>query len=77
MVGKPLVRIPWKQEEYLSETSNSNGYTSGWTSPEDSDSITSYFVDQFVETKEADFGFSDPIPEIVERNEEIRVPDSL
>ena len=75
VVGKPPVRIPWKREEYLGETSNSDGNTSGWTSLEDSDSITSYFVDHFAETEEADFRFLDPIPETSERDEEIRVTD--
>ena len=66
VIGKPPVRIPWKQEKHLEETSHSDEYTSGWTSPEDSDSSASYFVDQFAETKEADFGFLDPISKILD-----------
>ena len=77
MVGKPPICIPWKREEHLSETSDSDGYTSGWTNPEDLDSLASYFVDQFVETKETDFGFQDPILEIGKRDEGIQVSDIL
>ena len=29
IVGKPPMRIPWKAENYLGETSDSDGYTSG------------------------------------------------
>ena len=71
VVEKPPVYIPWKQEEYLDEMGNSDHYTSGWTSLEDLDSITSYFIDHFAETEEADFGFVDSIPETTEQDEEI------
>ena len=64
VIGKPPVRIPWKQERHLGETSHSDGYTSEWTSPKDFDASTSYFVDLFATTKEADFRFSDPTPKI-------------
>ena len=57
------MRIPWKAEKYLGETSDSDGYTSGWTDPEESDSIPSYLVAQFTGTTEADFGFAHPIQE--------------
>ena len=30
IVGKPPMQIPWKAENYLGETSDSDGYTSGW-----------------------------------------------
>ena len=63
IVGKPPMRIPWKTERYLGETSDSDGYTSGWTDPEESDSIPSYLVAQFAEITEADFGFTHPVQE--------------
>ena len=63
IVGKPPMRIPWKVEKYLGETSDSDGYTSGWTDPEKSDSIPSYLVAQFAGTTEADFGFVHPVQE--------------
>ena len=44
VVGKSSMRIPWKAEKYLGETSDSDGYTSGWTDPEESDSLPSYFI---------------------------------
>ena len=37
VVGKPPTRIPWEKEKYLGETSESDGYTSGWSSPDESD----------------------------------------
>ena len=63
IVGKPPMRIPWKTEKYLGETSDSDGYTSGWTDPEESDSIPSYLVAKFAGITEADFGFTDPVQE--------------
>jgi hypothetical protein len=47
VIGKPSFRIPWTTEKHLGETSDSDGYTTDWSEPEDSDSIPSYFVDQF------------------------------
>ena len=63
IVGKPPLRIPWKAEKYLGETSESDGYTSGWSDLEDSDSVSSYFVTEFSGATKEDFGFSNPIPE--------------
>ena len=63
IVGKPPMRIPWKTEKYLGETSDSDGYTSGWTDPEESDSIPNYLVAQFAGITEADFGFTHPVQE--------------
>ena len=40
-----------------------DGYTSGWTDLEESDSIPSYLVDHFAGTTEADFGFTHPVQE--------------
>jgi hypothetical protein len=45
VIGKPSFRIPWTTEKHLGETSDSDGYTTNWLEPEDSDSIPSYFVD--------------------------------
>ena len=61
IVGKPPMQIPWKAEKYLGEMSDSDGYTSGWTDPEESDSVPSYLVAQFAGTTEADFGFTHPV----------------
>ena len=63
IVGKPPLRIPWRAEKYLGETSESDEYTSGWSDPEDSDTVLSYFVMEFSRATEEDFGFSNPTPE--------------
>ena len=63
IVGKPPIWIPWKAEKYLGDTSDSDGYTSGWIDPEESDSIPSYLVAQFAGTTEVDFGFTHPVQE--------------
>ena len=78
IVGKPPMRIPWKAEKYLGETSDSDGYTSGWTDPEKSDFVPSYLVAQFAGTTKADFGFTHPVHEEgdLEEPEEQR-PDHL
>ena len=78
IVGLPPIRIPWKTEKYLGETSDSDGYTSSWTDPEESDSIPSYLVAQFAGTTEGDFGFTHPVQEErhLEEPEEPR-PDHL
>ena len=44
VVGKPPTQIPWEKEKYLGETSESDGYTSGWSSPDESDSVATYLV---------------------------------
>ena len=61
IVGKPAIRIPWKVEKYLGETSKMDKYTSGWSDPKESDSFPSYFINQFTGGTEIDFGFLDPI----------------
>ena len=63
IVGKPPMRIPWKAEKYLGERSDLDGYTSGWTDPEEFDSVLGYLVAQFVGTTEANFGFTHPLQE--------------
>ena len=45
VVEEPPIHIPWKKEKRLGETSTSDGYTFGWSSPEDLDSNATYFVD--------------------------------
>ena len=64
VVKKPPTRIPWEKEKYLGETSESDGYTSGWSSPDKSDSVATYLVNQFAEVSEADCGFRNLIPEV-------------
>ena len=61
VVGKPPVRIPWATEKYMGETSESDGYTTDWTEPEDS--VSSYYVEPFQHETENRFGFPDPILE--------------
>ena len=63
IVDKPPLRIPWKAEKHLGETCESDGYTFGWSDPEDSNLVPSYFVTEFSGATEEDFGFSNPIPE--------------
>ena len=75
VIGKPPIHIPWKREKYLGETSEFDGYTSGWSSLEESDSMATYFVNQFSEVTEADCGFQDPIPETGRGDEELKGRD--
>ena len=63
--GKPKIRIPWKTEEYLGETSETNGYTTDWSDPEEESTAVSYFMEQFAEATETDFNFSIPITELL------------
>ena len=63
VVGKPPTRIPWEKEKYLGETSDPDGYTSGWSSPDESDSVATYLINQFSEVSKADYGFRNPIQE--------------
>ena len=63
IVGRPPLQIPWKAEKYLGETSETDGYTSGWSDPKDFNSLPTYFVTEFSGATEEDFGFKDPIPE--------------
>jgi hypothetical protein len=72
MIGKPSFRIPWTTEKHLGETSDSDGYTTDWSKPEDSDSIPSYFMDQFGRRSEEDFGFQEAVKEYP--HEELKIP---
>jgi hypothetical protein len=63
VIGKPSFRIPWTTEKHLGETSDLDGYTTDWSEPEDSDSIPSYFVDQFGRRSKEDFGFQEAVKE--------------
>ena len=62
---KPKIRIPWKIEEHLGETSESDGYTTDWSDLEEESTAFSYFVEQFAEITEMDFNFSIPIIELM------------
>lgn len=67
--GKPSVTIPWKRIKHEGETDDSSdGYTTDWSiaSEEDGESLVSYLVDILEEYCEADFGFTDPVPEPAE-----------
>ena len=72
--GKPKIRIPWKTEEHLGETSESDGYTTDWSDPEDSSTSFSYFVEQFAKVSETDFSFPLPTTDWI-RPEEAGHPD--
>ena len=72
MFGKP--RIPWKIEEYLGETSESDGYTTDWSYPEENSTAFSYFVEQFAKVIETDFNFLILIPELINLQEK-RIQD--
>ena len=61
VVGKPADRIPWTTEKHLGETSDSDGYTTDWSDPEDS--VTSYYVDPFEYQSETKYGFSNAVLE--------------
>ena len=69
-MGKPSIQIPWEREKYLGKTSESNGYTFGWSSPDESDSVATSVVCQFSEVSEADCGFQNPVPETGIQDEE-------
>ena len=62
---KPRIRIPWKIEEHLGETSESDGYTTDWSDLEEEITAFSYFVEQFEEVIETDFNFPTLIPELI------------
>lgn len=63
-VGDPPVVIPWLPEKHQGETAESEGYTSDWTDPDETDSVPSYRVEQYSQDMESDFDFPDPVPEI-------------
>ena len=63
--GKPKIRIPWKTEEYLGQTSETDGYTTDWSDLEEESTTINYFVEQFAEAIETDFNFSVPITELL------------
>jgi hypothetical protein len=75
VIGKPSFRIPWTTEKHLVETSDSDGYTMDWSEPEDSDSIPSYFVDQFGWRSEEDFGFQDVVKEYPHEEPKTPIPE--
>ena len=63
VLGEPPVTISWRADKYQGETSDPEGYTSDWTGPEDSDSLSSYLVEPFLDAIEDDFGFPESVPE--------------
>jgi hypothetical protein len=75
IIGKPSFRIPWMTEKYLGETSDSDGYTMDWSEPEDSDSISSYFVDQFGRRSEEGFGFQEAVKEYPHEEPKTPIPE--
>jgi hypothetical protein len=75
VIGKPSFRIPWTTEKHLGETSDSDGYTTDWSEPEDSDSIPSYFVDQFGRRSEEDFGFQEAVKEYPHEEPKTPIPE--
>jgi hypothetical protein len=56
-------------------TSDSDGYTTDWSEPEDSDSISSYFVDQFGRRSEEDFGFQEAVKEYPHEEPKTPIPE--
>jgi hypothetical protein len=75
IIGKQSFRIPWMTEKYLGETSDSDGYTMDWSEPEDSDSISSYFVDQFGRRSEEGFGFQEAVKEYPHEEPKTPIPE--
>ena len=63
--GKPKIQIPWKMEEYLGETSETDGYTTDWSDSDEESIAFNYFVEQFAKATEMDFNFSVPITELL------------
>jgi hypothetical protein len=59
----------------LGETNDSDGYTTDWSEPEDSDSIPSYFVDQFGRRSEEDFGFQEAVKEYLQEEPKTPIPE--
>jgi hypothetical protein len=75
VIGKPSFWIPWTTEKHLGETSDSDGYTMDWSEPKDSDSIPSYFVDQFGQRSKEDFGFHEAVREYPHEEPTTQVPE--
>jgi hypothetical protein len=75
VIGKPSFRIPWTTEKHLGETNDSDGYTTDWSESEDSDSIPSYFVDQFGRRSEEDFGFQEAVKEYPHEEPKTPIPE--
>jgi hypothetical protein len=75
VIGKPSFRIPWTTEKHLGETSDSDGYTTDWSEPEVLDSIPNYFVDQFGQRSEEDFGFQEAVKEYPHEEPKTPIPE--
>jgi len=65
VLGKTRQRIPWKVDSYQGETSESDGYTTDWSDPEEGEEALSYLVEPFGASTEADFEFPIPVTELV------------
>jgi hypothetical protein len=61
--GNPPFPLPWKHEENLGETSDTDGYTSDWSDQGEEDSSMAYLVKTFKDQTEADYGFLDAVEE--------------
>ena len=70
MMGKNRQRILWKVDSYQGETSESDGYTTDWSDPEEGEETLSYFVKPFIESTEADFEFPLPVKELIQPEED-------
>ena len=66
MLGKPRIRIPWKMEEHLGETSESDGYTSDWSDLDEETTSCSYFKEQLKGVSEVDFNFALPTADLIQ-----------
>jgi len=70
VLGKTRQRIPWKLDGYQGETSDSDGYTTDWSDPDEEKDVWSYFVDPFLDSTEVDFEFPLPVRELAHPEED-------
>lgn len=61
--GNPPFPLPWKHEEHMGETSDTDGYTSDWSDQREEDSSMTYLVRNFKDQTEADYGFPEAVEE--------------
>ncbi len=61
----------------MGETSNSEGYTTDWTGPEDSGNTSTYQVKPFLDSIEIDFRFPELVSKIERFSSEEDDPDSV
>ena len=60
--------------KHMGETTKSDRYTSKWSNSEESDSFSSYFVNQFIEVTKTNSGFLEPILEVESLEEGVPSP---